>query len=35
MITNYIDSNDNEHHVTEYTLTTCKVITLTEEEPEE
>lgn len=35
MITNYIGSNDNEHHVTEYTLSTGKVITLTEEEAEE
>ena len=32
---NYIGSVDNEHHVTEYTLTTGKVVTLTEEEPEE
>ena len=32
MITNYIGSVGNEHHVTEYTLSTGKVITLTEEE---
>lgn len=35
MITNYIGSNDTEHHVTEYTLSTGKVITLTEEEADE
>ena len=35
MITNYIGSNDNEHHVTEYTLTTGKVVTLTEDEADE
>ena len=35
MITNYIGSNDNEHHVTEYTLSTGKVVTLTEEEADE
>lgn len=35
MIDNYIGSVDNEHHVTEYTLSTGKVITLTEEEAEE
>ena len=32
---NYIGSADNEHHLTEYTLYTGKVATLTEEEPEE
>ena len=31
----YIGSSDNEHHVTEYTLTTGKVITLTEDEADE
>ena len=31
----YIGSKDNEHHVTEYTLTTGKVITLTEDEADE
>ena len=35
MIDNYIGSVDNEHHVTEYTLSTGKVITLTEEEADE
>ena len=35
MIDNYIRSVDNEHHLTEYTLSTGKVSTLTEEEPEE
>src|SRR5574344_1175705 len=35
MITNYIGSKDSEHHVTEYTLSTGKVITLTEEEADE
>ena len=35
MITDYIGSNNTEHHVTEYTLSTGKVITLTEEEAEE
>lgn len=35
MITDYIGSNDTEHHVTEYTLSTGKVITLTEEEVDE
>ena len=35
MITDYIGSNDTEHHVTEYTLSTGKVITLTEEEADE
>ena len=35
MINNYIGSVDNEHHVTEYTLSTGKVITLTEEEADE
>lgn len=35
MITDYIGSNDTEHNVTEYTLSTGKVITLTEEEAEE
>ena len=35
MITNYIGSKDNEHHVTEYTLSTGKVATITKEEPEE
>lgn len=32
---NYICSADNEHHLTEYTLSTGKVATITEEEPEE
>jgi predicted RNase H-like nuclease (RuvC/YqgF family) len=31
----YIGSRDNEHHVTEYTLTTGKVATLTEDEADE
>ena len=31
----YIGSNDTEHHVTEYTLSTGKVVTLTEEEADE
>ena len=35
MITDYIGSKDNEHHVTEYTLTTGKVVTLTEDEADE
>ena len=35
MIDNYIGSVDNEHHVTEYTLSTGKVVTLTEEEADE
>ena len=35
MITDYIGSNDTEHHVTEYTLSTGKVITITEEEADE
>ena len=35
MITDYIGSNNTEHHVTEYTLSTGKVITLTEEEADE
>ena len=35
MITNYVGSNDIEHHVTEYTLTTGKVVTLTEDEADE
>ena len=35
MIDNYIGSVDNEHHVTEYTLSTGKVITLTKEEADE
>ena len=35
MITNYVGSKDNEHHVTEYTLSTGKVVTLTEEEADE
>ena len=35
MITDYIGSNDTEHHVTEYTLSTGKVVTLTEEEADE
>ena len=32
MIDNYIGSVDNEHHVTECTLSTGKVVALTEEE---
>jgi len=32
---NYIGLSDNEHHLTEYTLSTGKVVALTEEEPEE
>lgn len=35
MITNYVGSKDNEHRVTEYTLTSGKVITLTEDEADE
>ena len=35
MIVNYIGSIDTEHHVTEYTLSTGKVVTLTEEEADE
>ena len=35
MIVNYLGSIDNEHHVTEYTLSTGKVITLTEDEADE
>ena len=35
MITNYVGSKDNEHHVTEYTLSTGKVVTLTEDEADE
>lgn len=35
MMADYIGSNDNEHHVTEYTLTTGKAVTLTEEEADE
>ena len=35
MITNYVGSNDTEHHITEYTLTTGKVVTLTEDEADE
>ena len=35
MIDNYIGSVDNEHHITEYTLSTGKVVTLTEEEADE
>ena len=35
MITNYVGSSDSEHHVTEYTLSTGKVVTLTEEEADE
>lgn len=35
MITNYVGSNDTEHHVTEYTLSTGKVVTLTEDEADE
>ena len=35
MITNYIGSKNNEHHVTEYTLSTGKVVTLTEDEADE
>ena len=32
---NYIGLADNEHHVTECRLSTGKVATITEEEPEE
>ena len=32
---NYIGSADNEHHLTEYTLSRGKVATITEEEPGE
>ena len=35
MTVDYIGSNDTEHHVTEYTLSTGKVVTLTEEEADE
>ena len=35
MIDNYIGSVDNEHHVAECTLSTGKVATLTDAEPEE
>ena len=35
MIVNYIGSKDNEQHVTEYTLSTDKVVALADEEPEE
>ena len=35
MIDNYTGSVDNEHHLTEYTLSTGKVVTLANEEPEE
>ena len=35
MIADYIGSNDSEHHITEYTLSTGKVVTLTEEEADE
>ena len=35
MIFDYIGSNDTEHHVTEYTLSTGKVVTLTEDEADE
>ena len=35
MIVNHIGSINNEHHVTEYTLSTGKVVTLTNEEPGE
>ena len=35
MITNYVGSNNTEHHVTEYTLTSGKVVTLTEDEADE
>ena len=35
MITNYVGSNNTEHRVTEYTLTTGKVVTLTEDEADE
>ena len=35
MITDYIGSNDTEHHVTKYTLSTGKIVTLTEEEADE
>ena len=32
---NYIGSTDNEHNLTEYTLYTGKIATLTDAEPEE
>ena len=32
---NYIGSADNEHNLTEYTLSTGKVATITDAEPEE
>lgn len=35
MITNYVGSHNTEHHITEYTLTTGKVVTLTEDEADE
>lgn len=35
MITNYVGSRNTEHHITEYTLTTGKVVTLTEDEADE
>ena len=35
MITNYVGSNNTEHRVTEYTLTTGKIVTLTEDEADE
>lgn len=35
MIVNYIGSKDNEHNLTEYTLSTGKVVTLTEDEADE
>ena len=35
MITNYVGSHNTEHRVTEYTLTTGKVVTLTEDEADE
>ena len=35
MTVDYNGSNDSEHHVTEYTLSTGKVVTLTEEEADE
>ena len=35
MITNYVGSNNTEHRVTEYTLSTGKVVTLTEDEADE
>ena len=35
MIDNYTGSVDNKHHVTGCTLSTGKVVTLTNEEPEE